>query len=207
MEIFSTEQEAFWAGDFGDSYTTRNQSELLVSSNLALFSKILSHTHHVRSIIEFGANIGLNLKAIKQLIPQAELSAVEINKKAGEILQQDNIHTHIQSIFDFSSTQTYDFVLIKGVLIHINPERLSQAYKTLYEASNRYICIVEYYNTTPVEITYRGHKNKLFKRDFAGELLDKFDDLTLLDYGFVYHRDPLFPQDDVTWFLLEKAPS
>ncbi|MEM7065412.1 MAG: pseudaminic acid biosynthesis-associated methylase [Cyanobacteria bacterium P01_B01_bin.77] len=207
MEIFSTEQEAFWAGDFGDSYTKRNQSEQIISSNLALFSKVLSRTHHVSSIIEFGANIGLNLKAIQQLIPKAELSAVEINKKAGEILQQDNIHTYIQSIFDFSSTQNYDFVLIKGVLIHINPERLSQAYKTLYEASKRYICIVEYYNATPVEITYRGHKNKLFKRDFAGELLDQFDDLTLLDYGFVYHRDPLFPQDDVTWFLLEKSPS
>jgi hypothetical protein len=26
----------------------------------------------------------------------------------------------------------------------------------------------------------------------------------LCDYGFVYHRDPLFPQDDITWFLMEK---
>jgi spore coat polysaccharide biosynthesis protein SpsF len=26
----------------------------------------------------------------------------------------------------------------------------------------------------------------------------------LVDYGFAYHRDPNFPQDDITWFLLEK---
>jgi hypothetical protein len=44
----------------------------------------------------------------------------------------------------------------------------------------------------------------MFKRDFAGEMLDKFQDLRLLDYGFVYHRDTQFPQDDVNWFLLEK---
>ena len=24
------------------------------------------------------------------------------------------------------------------------------------------------------------------------------------DYGFAYKRDPKFPQDDITWFLMEK---
>jgi hypothetical protein len=75
---------------------------------------------------------------------------------------------------------------------------LPQVYKLLYEASSRYICIAEYYNPTPVEISYRGHEGKLFKCDFAGELLDQFSDLKLLDYGFVYHRDSLFPQGDAT---------
>jgi spore coat polysaccharide biosynthesis protein SpsF len=36
-------------------------------------------------------------------------------------------------------------------------------------------------------------------------MLDAFPDLKLLDYGFVYRRDPAHPQDDVTWFLMEKA--
>ncbi|WP_293073175.1 pseudaminic acid biosynthesis-associated methylase [Moorena sp. SIO4A5] len=89
-------------------------------------------------------------------------------------------------------------------MIHINPDKLAQVYRLLYESSNRYICISEYYNPTPVELNYRGHQGKLFKRDFAGELMDQFDDLRLLDYGFVYHRDNQFPQDDTTWFLLEK---
>ena len=66
------------------------------------------------------------------------------------------------------------------------------------------ICIIEYYNKTPVEVPYRGHKGKLFKRDFAGEILDRHEDLMLADYGFVYHRDNNFPQDDLNWFLLEK---
>ena len=87
---------------------------------------------------------------------------------------------------------------------HINPEQLSEVYHKLYLASKKYILIAEYYNPTPVSMPYRGHENKLFKRDFAGEMLDKFQDLFLLDYGFVYHRDNLFPQDDINWFLLKK---
>ena len=36
-----------------------------------------------------------------------------------------------------------------------------------------------------------------------GEMLDRYSDLHLVDYGFVWRRD-VFAQDDLTWFLLEK---
>jgi spore coat polysaccharide biosynthesis protein SpsF len=62
---------------------------------------------------------------------------------------------------------------------------------------------VEYYNSSPVSIEYRGEIDRLFKRDFAGEMLEIYPDLKLIDYGFTYHRD-FFPDDDTTWFLLEK---
>ena len=42
--------------------------------------------------------------------------------------------------------------------------------------------LAEYYNPTPVSVLYRGHKGKLFKRDFAGEMLDKYNDLNIIDY-------------------------
>ena len=45
----------------------------------------------------------------------------------------------------------------KGVLIHINPDKLENAYENLYKNSNRFICINEYYNPSPVKINYRGH--------------------------------------------------
>jgi len=95
--------------------------------------------------------------------------------------------------------------LIKGVLIHINPDCLARVYEKLYQTALKYICIVEYYNPTPVEISYRGHRDRLFKRDFAGEVLDKYPDLKLVDYGFTYHRDNNFPSGDCTWFLLKKS--
>jgi hypothetical protein len=63
--------------------------------------------------------------------------------------------------------------------------------------------VSEYYNPTPVTVNYRGNEDRLFKRDFAGELIDRYG-LKLVDYRFVYHRDSVYRQDDCTWFLLEK---
>ena len=60
--IFKTEQEAFWAGDFGNEYIQRNQGEALLASNLSYFSQALRNTKNVKTAIEFGANIGMNLK-------------------------------------------------------------------------------------------------------------------------------------------------
>ncbi len=204
---FKTEQEEFWAGDFGSEYVKRNQGANWIASNTALFSKALQKTSGVKSCIEFGSNIGLNLKALKILFPEQNQYAVEINSdavnKLATFLPKENIFH--QSILNFDVDLTVDLSLIKGVLIHIDPEYLPQVYEQLYRCSNKYIMLCEYFNPSPVTIRYRGHENKLFKRDFCGELLDKYPNLTLVDYGFAYHRDPNFPQDDATWFLLEKT--
>jgi pseudaminic acid biosynthesis-associated methylase len=205
-KIFQTLQEEFWAGEFGDEYSSRNVGDLLIASNIALFSRILSRCQAVGSLIEFGANIGLNLKAIRGLLPKAELTALEINASAIEQLRVwgGAKEIHHASILDFSADRVWDIALIKGVLVHTNPDFLPRVYESLYRASGRYIVVVEYYNPTPVEVAYRGHAGKLFKRDFAGELLDAYPDLHVMDYGFVWHRDPAFPQGDCNWFLLEK---
>ncbi|MCD4676459.1 MAG: hypothetical protein K8S18_10760 [Desulfobacula sp.] len=204
---YKTEQEEFWAGQFGNEYVDRvNEDAKRIASNINFFSKVLQSTSGIKSVIEFGANIGLNLKAINNLLPEAELSAIEINNKAVTILNEwSNVKKiYEKSIFDFKVDYTRDFVFIKGVLIHINPEMLNDVYDLLYDTSNKYIFIAEYYNPTPVSINYRGNEDKLFKRDFAGEFLDKYKDVELIDYGFQYRRDSNFPQDDVTWFLLKK---
>lgn len=206
MTQYKTEQERFWAGEFGDDYVDRNQGPDVVASNVAFFSRILMRTENVRSAIEFGANIGLNLLALRALKPDIELSAIEINSKAVQSLEGiGNVNIHAQSILEYAPSADHDLALIKGVLIHIDPSHLPDVYRKLYQATRRYICIAEYYNPTPVEVSYRGNRDKLFKRDFAGEMLGAFPDLRLVDYGFVYRRDPNFPQDDTTWFLLEKA--
>lgn len=202
---YSTDQEEFWAGSFGDEYSVRNTGDDWIAANCALFSTVLGRTRDVRSVIEFGANIGLNLRALGLLLPGSQLAAVEINASAIERLRTwGRCEVHSQSIIDFEPDREYDFVLIKGVLIHIHPDFLQKVYERMYRSSGRYICVVEYYNPTPVALSYRGHANRLFKRDFAGEMLDAYRDLRLVDYGFCYRRDPNFPQDDVTWFLLEK---
>ncbi|SCY58363.1 pseudaminic acid biosynthesis-associated methylase [Lysinibacillus fusiformis] len=205
--MFKTEQEQFWYGEFGNDYLERNNHLQLLSSNISLFSNIISKTENVTTLIEFGANIGLNLKALKTIKPSIDVSGIEINTKAAEILKNVVSEGGLfnESIIQYNPKKLYDFVLIKGVLIHINPNELKNVYKKLYESSSQYICVVEYYSPSPVAIDYRGNKNKLFKRDFAGEIMDTYKDLILVDYGFVYHRDKNFPQDDLTWFLLKKA--
>lgn len=202
---YKTEQEKFWAGEFGDEYVKRCQSDEIIASDLALFSQVLRLTRSVSSVIEFGSNIGLNLQAIKSLLPKVELSAIEINEEAVNTLKDSgNINVYHSSILDFVPDKKRDFVFIKGVLIHINPDELQKVYDLLYESSARYICVAEYYSTSPEQMSYRGHDEKLYKRDFAGEIMDKYSHLKLIDYGFVYHRDNNFLHDDITWFLMEK---
>lgn len=203
---YKTQQEEFWAGSFGDEYIQRNLGDSLLASNLSFFSKALQQTRDISSCIEFGANIGMNLKAINLLKPGCDLSAIEINNNAAEILcnflPKESVYNC--SIMDFKPKQKWDFTLVKGVLIHINPELLPEVYDKLEECCDRYLLIAEYYNPSPVTISYRGHSDKLFKRDFAGEMMDRHPQFQLLDYGFSYHRDPNFPSDDITWFLMEK---
>ena len=110
---FRTEQESFWAGQFGAEYIDRNKGDLLLAANLNFFTHALKQAGQVGSCLEFGANIGMNLRALKLLYPNMKLEAIEINPNTAK-------------------------------------------------------------------------------------------DLRLVDYGFSYHRDRAFPQDDITWFLLEK---
>ena len=101
--IYKTEQEEFWAGQFGDDYIGRNQGDELLASNLNFFSKALKSASNLDSVIEFGANIGMNLKALKLLYPHQEQFGIEINEKAAielsRLLGKKNVFN--SSIFDF----------------------------------------------------------------------------------------------------------
>lgn len=203
---FTTSQEEFWAGTFGSEYIGRNEGEQLLASNINFFSKALKNAGKIKSCLELGANIGMNLRALKLLYPALALYGVEINKEASDQLSKFLGREQVfhGSILDYQNKEQVDLVLIKGVLIHINPEVLPTVYEKIYSSSREYILVCEYYNPTPVAIPYRGHVDRLFKRDFAGEMLEKYPDLELIDYGFVYKRDVVFPQDDITWFLMKK---
>jgi pseudaminic acid biosynthesis-associated methylase len=204
--MHKTVQEEFWAGKFGEDYIARNIGDIRTAAKINLFSKVLNRTQNVGSVLEFGANIGLNLIALKTLHPELKMTGIEINSKACEEMRKlPDTEVFEGSIYDYPVTKTFDMTLIKTVLIHINPEYLDKVYQLLYNASSKYICIVEYYNPSPVVVNYRGHDERLFKRDFAGEMLEKYKDLKLVDYGFIYKRDNQFPLDDVTWFLMEKT--
>lgn len=198
--------EEFWKGDFGIEYSKRNVG--LVARNAVFFAKALLPVMGLRqpqSVLELGCGTGQNLEALQLLLgQQTELEGVEINEQAANACKVGTIH--VRSLLGLTGStwlRTWDLVMTKGVLIHQPPDELPTIYDMMYRASNRYIFIAEYYNPTPVEIPYRGHDGVLWKRDFAGELMDQHPDVKLVDTGFAYHRAPQ-PQDDLTYFLMEK---
>ena len=199
-----TPQESFWSGAFGAEYTQRNAIDFEL--RVPFFAEILQKTFGVRSICEMGANKGHNLGAIQALSPMYELTGVEINPVAFDLLKAIPRVTAINSaIQDFNPAAQFDLVFTCGVLIHLNPDDLPKVYEKMMSLSSRYILINEYFNPVPVEISYRGHSEKLFKRDFAGELMDQYpNQLRVVATGFLWKRvEPTW--DDATWFLLEKT--
>jgi spore coat polysaccharide biosynthesis protein SpsF len=196
--------DEFWKGEFGNDYQKRQKDSEVgsVESNMHFFTRILEHTFDVRTIIEFGAGTGQNIAALHKIDPDLKLTSVEINEQAAVEIPQG--HVYRTSMLDYRPGGTgFDLAFTKGCLIHVPPVDLPKAYDVLYHSSKRYILIAEYFSPDPVMIEYRGHKDKLWKRDFAGEMLDRFPDLEVVDYGFVSKRDE-FPQDDLTFFLLRK---
>lgn len=201
-------REEFWAGKFGDDYNRRSPGN--DDANLHFFRHVLNLDMHRRrpqqpikpeTIVELGCGTGSNLRALRHLLPAADLAGVEINEEAAA-QASGSAAVYRDSILDWAPPREWDLAFTKGVLIHIAPEDLPAAYDTLWAASGRYILIAEYYNPVPMEISYRGHAGRLWKRDFAGELMDRFH-LDVLDYGFTWRRDEA-PQDDITWFLFQK---
>lgn len=202
---YLTEQENFWAGSFGDDYISRNESGALLYSKVAMWSQMLKSANRVTSIKELGCNIGLNLKALHHLNPSYDLSGIEINEIAAHQAKELGIGSiTCGTITEPLEEEKVDLTFTAAVLIHINPEKLDQVYQNLVNLSNRYVLVAEYYNPTPTDVVYRGHSERLFKRDFAGDLIDSYG-LNLVDYGFWYKRDNVAQEfGDVSWFLLEK---
>lgn len=197
------ETEQFWAGEFGNAYNVRSPGN--VKANYHFFLRALeSVRHRLESVVELGAGTGANLRALRMLKPTLKLAGVEINREACKHL--DGVADRIihGSVLDELTEQSWTMSMTKGLLIHINPEDLPAVYATLYAAARRYIFIAEYHNPTPVEVPYRGHAGRLWKRDFAADLMDLYPLLRVVDYGFAWRRDPEASQDDLTWFLFEK---
>ena len=202
MKHLKTEQEIFWETDFGNKYVKRN----LKSDRIFTIGKdLLNNKVIINEVLELGANVGLNLDAIKRVYPDVKTYGVEINKLAYNIGKKKH-KFYNKPILNFKSKKKYDLVCSLGVLIHQNPKHLNAFYNKLYSLSKKYIYLNEYFNPTPVTIKYRNNDEKLFKRDFAKELWIKFPKLKLIDYGFHWKQDPRLKNccDNSNWFLFQK---
>lgn len=209
MTASSNPQVDFWRGEFGDAYTGRNvASPEQLQSRRALWAKILSHAIGAppRSILEIGANLGINLRALRALT-SARFLAIEPNDKARARLVADGVVNEadvrggIATAIDFPDGVA-ELAFTSGVLIHIHPDQHEASIREIYRCSSRWLVAIEYFSDTLESIRYRGHQERLFKRDFGGLWLDVFPDLRVAAYGFAWKR--ITGLDNLTWWLFEK---
>ena len=204
--------DAFWEGEYGEAYLRRNDRPELLESKRRFFEKNLvgPRFFHPSRVIEFGSNIGLNLRALRLLggFTMTDFTGVDINRLAIPQLEGHGFVAHHASIADPGRPwgSGYDLALSMGLLIHIEPARLPHAYAALYDAvvPGGLVFIGEYFSATRRRIEYRGHKDKLWLADYGGEFWDQYPDLECIDVGFAWKRDPVAPQDDVTFWTFRK---
>ena len=134
-----------------------------------------------RTILEVGANVGLNLRALATLT-DATLHALEPNAKARGILASEGIVAP-ENILAGAADRialpdgAVDLVFTCGVLIHVAPSLLPAAYREMHRVASRYVLSIEYFAAEPEEKRYRGQEGLLFKRDFGALWLEMFPEL------------------------------
>ncbi len=199
-----TEQEKFWNSSFGNKYTQRTVENKFFTTRVKMWSDILSHANDIKSVFEIGSNMGRNMDVINFLLnKKISTNGIDINKKAVILANKNKHKVRNISVLDYSPKKKFDMSISCGVMIHINPNYLNKVYEVLYKSSKKYILISEYFNPKPVTVKYRGHTDRLFKRDFAKEIQKKYK-LKLIDYKFMWSNDNIYPCDDTTWFLFKK---
>lgn len=206
MAEFTNAQEAFWAEAYAKDYIEKN-SNFDLDLGVEGWRRMLNKADNLDRILECGCNIGRNIRFLEELLPNARKSIIEISKPAYQhVTNEFEIERSfngaiVESNFEESS---FDLVFTIGVLIHIDPRNLGANMRKMYDYSDRYILMGEYFNRTPVMIEYQGEKDRLFKRDFGKEFITNFD-VDLVDYGFLWgHEFDTAGFDDITWWLFEK---
>lgn len=203
-----TRQLDTWRGEFGDSYVDRNQAdEAALAARTRMWARILERAGPIGAVLEVGANIGLNLRALRRL-GVTDLTAVEPNAKARATLAADGvlpaerIHDAFGSALPFGDG-AFDLVFTSGVLIHVPPADLEATQREILRTSRRFVACAEYFSVEPQEKRYRGAEGLLFTRDFGGAYLDLAPGLQIVDYGFFWRRTTGL--DDLTWHLFQKS--
>src|SRR5688572_16663996 len=183
--------EEHWKGFPGESYTKRNPitAEALQAREV-LWAEILKYVQPLpQSILEVGANLGLNLRALQKLAP-ARLYAAEPNDQARWQLVSDKVVTHrdcspcFAENLDFPSAVA-GLVFTSGVLIHIRRERLRPAMTEMFRCSRRYIVCIEYFRPAVTPLPYRGELDRLWAADY-GSMWQEWFPLEHVAHGFAW---------------------
>jgi len=118
----NAEQREIWSGTFGNDYINRNQSFQQVDESYEketgttiqnVFEDFFSTIPKNYSILELGCNIGKNIPILNKM-GFKDITGVEINKKASDIVQTNNPDAKIinSSIEEFDNSNGYDVAFL-----------------------------------------------------------------------------------------------
>lgn len=209
-----TSQLLEWRGDFGKHYTDRNsltakQVDALWVRNYGvsrteLNRRFLKFISKDARILEVGCNIANQLLLLQQM-GYSRLHGVEVQSYAIGLARSraENINLVQGTAFDLPyKSGFFDLVFTSGVLIHIAPADLPAALEAIHRCCRKYILGTEYYAPEMTEVKYRGHRSLLWKTDYAGQYLNRFDDLELVEE---LHLPYLENSNVDSMFLLHKT--
>jgi spore coat polysaccharide biosynthesis protein SpsF len=217
-----------WLGEFGDEYTDRCGSVEAIKEQetprRSMFDLIFSEIRRASRgypfaphfpVLEVGANVGQNIRAIAKEY-DFEIAGVEPNTKAFEALRSNT-----ESLCDFHCTgprhyravqaetnhlpfsdNAFSLVFTAGVLIHVPPDEIDKAMEEIHRVSSTWIVAIEYFAPEEREVEYRGRSGMLWLRDYGSMYMDKFPDLELVSYGFLWKRAT--GMDNVTYWIFKK---
>lgn len=152
----------FWAGEFGDAYTRRNRVDW--RARIPFWRTILEMTG-ARSVFEFGCNAGWNLSAIQRVDQWVQAAGYDVNEGAVNQAQAAGLDAFRDQ--DLYRDTPYELTFTAGVLIHTPPADLQQTMRRLVDLSSDWVLAVEYYDEQGVEVEYRGHAGRLWKRPYG----------------------------------------
>jgi pseudaminic acid biosynthesis-associated methylase len=208
-----TKQMEKWSGDFGKEYTDRNvfsleELDTLYKSKYGvtrteLNQRFLEGMDRSIRVLEVGSNVGNQLLCL-QSMGFVNLYGIELQSYAVELSKARTKRINIieGSAFDIPYKDTYfDLVFTSGVLIHLNPSDIVRALREILRCTRESIWGFEYYADEHTEITYRGHKELLWKADYAKLYLQQFEGLKIVKEERLKYLD----SDNIdTMFLLKK---
>ena len=195
-----------WTGKFGVDYTKRNV--LAPGARNQVWRMLLPQD--CESVLEVGANIGLNLEAISQesdcdlfACEPNDFARAELSRLFWDIVPEANLTADTADKLNFPDGVA-DLVFTCGVLIHIPPEKLLPSMREMHRCARRWIICGEYFAPSEEMIPYRGHDNALWRRDYGSLWLDNFPDLHCTSTLFTWKR--MTGLDNLTWWVFEKGP-
>lgn len=206
-----TPQLDLWRSKFGKDYARRSCNVVEPENQRRLmrdWARMLRQAFDPSpsSGLEVGCNIGRNLLVLRHLLEK--IHAVEPNHQACEAVRQNSdlrdVLLHEGDGFNLPyGDDTIDLAFTSGVLIHVAPDDLGKMTDEIVRVARYYVLCIEYFSDEPESVPYHSMDGYLFKRDYGLFYHERYPELRIVDYGFLWQ--PVDSADNCNWWLFRKS--